>query len=231
MAQDQKSGLRDLESAVQEKLKSKKVAGNRLGALIKKLEQEREQCDKKISALVDDMNNVRKTELLKRGIPKEALALREKIVVLAQKERSDDSTKKEARLAGEEKRALVGRLQRICKHRFLIGFSGYRGSYSYDYDDGYSGQRMCIVCGITEKEKSVANQSDVYDVLAAGEWRYRFYAFEPHGRLGLIRPEYCDKLLEPTDGVLVGSVSRDGFYKVDIWQPFEEVLVRWFGKT
>ena len=88
---------------------------------------------------------------LKTRLPPETVRLRRRILALQRQTAADDTTNAESRTLSARASSLKERLRAACNHLFLAGYSGYRGSYSHDYDDGYRGSRVCMICGADEK--------------------------------------------------------------------------------
>ena len=61
--------------------------------------------------------------------------------------RRQDNVEKELAIQIKEH---ISKLQHNCDHPFVIGYSGYEGSYSYDRSDAYCGNRRCLVCELSE---------------------------------------------------------------------------------
>ncbi len=206
--------------AVLEVLKKK----SNLKKRVKSLVIQTEQCDKKITHLVSELNRVRKELLLNRSVSDEISTLRDEIIALKRKEDSEDSTVREIADTRRERGLLITRLQKMCRHEFLVGYSGYEGDRSYDYDNAYSGRRMCVVCGLTDTEKSASNgREGVYVLLPAGNWRFDFFSSDVYGHFGLVQQDRCDKLIEPTSDRILGIIDRKDFFKLNIWVPSEEL--------
>lgn len=91
----------------------------------------------------------RVAELVKR-LPPEVVRLRRRIRDFRTKAKLDETTNGEARRLRGEAASLASRLRSACNHLFLAEYPGYRGSYSYDYDDSYAGSRACLICGAGE---------------------------------------------------------------------------------
>lgn len=55
-------------------------------------------------------------------------------------------------------------LQETCRHRFVFSYDGYGGSRDCDFDDGYFGHRVCVLCNAGEL--SANKRINVYTLLA-----------------------------------------------------------------
>lgn len=92
-------------------------------------------------------------DVIKKRISPALLRARESISSKAKESKRRDITI-------EERDALIKqvgldreKLTSSCKHVLVLRFPGYEGSRSRDYDDGYLGMRMCVMCGFSEEEK------------------------------------------------------------------------------
>jgi hypothetical protein len=81
-------------------------------------------------------------------LPETVVRLHRRIRSLERKAARDETTNARARALRGKAQELRMALRADCPHLFLFGYSGYEGSYSYDYDDAYCGQRSCAVCNI-----------------------------------------------------------------------------------
>ena len=84
------------------------------------------------------------------------------LVVLAK--RTDMSAELQREIQTEVGRATKV-LQEMCMHQFVVGFEGCHGSASENYYDGYSGKRMCVICGLTDSPTNQTGHADKYAVL------------------------------------------------------------------
>jgi len=225
MAYLKDDAMREMMGGVARVVKKKDGILKKIGNLSKQTGQ----CTKDVKTIVDKLNRARKNVLMWRSFSKEISALRAEIIALREIESSEDSTVREVGEARRNVSSKIAQLQKICPHDFLMGYNGYEGSYSYDRDDAYSGQRKCVVCGLTDREKdSTRQENGVYGLLPAGDWHFYFYESEIYAQFfGRIESMHCDTLIEPTSDRVVACVSREEFYKIDIWRPFEELLL-WF---
>ncbi len=114
---------------------------------------------------------ITQTMLLKRGIPEEVGKLRVGILFnMWQANRTDITVDAVNNYRGQIEQQKLD-LQKICNHPFVVGYSGYHGSYSYDHDDGYAGCRICLVCDFTEYAKrgyaaDICSNAEKYEQLS-----------------------------------------------------------------
>ena len=124
-------------------------------------------------ALESGLNNskvlLRKALVVLNSWPTEIMKLKERVALL-QKEASRED------ILVSEKNRLQSEIARVnsevadkCQHPFVIGYRGWEGSYSYDYDNGYRGKRLCVICGFYEYSDN--NRLSVYTNLQENENR------------------------------------------------------------
>ncbi|MEK7151180.1 MAG: hypothetical protein AAB784_00495 [Patescibacteria group bacterium] len=114
---------------------------------------------------------INQTILLKRGVPEEVGKLRAGILfIMGQANRTDITVDAVNNFRSQIEQQKLD-LQKICNHPFVVGYSGYHGSYSYDHDDGYAGCRICLVCDFTEYAKrgyaaDICSNAEKYEQLS-----------------------------------------------------------------
>ena len=178
------------------------IRGNKTqsGKLTKKI---REITTKKTDFETSSENLQRRIELLREyivianGIPPLSTTLRKTIINMKRRLAHEDMLISERESLKEQISENTTRLQHICGHPFVIGYIGYGGSYSREFDDAYKGHRLCLVCGLPENGQS--RSGDDFKILS----------------------EHESCLIQ------VSSESRDEkmrFHQFDIWQPLEPMV-------
>ncbi|MDE1970634.1 MAG: hypothetical protein KGI50_03595 [Patescibacteria group bacterium] len=189
------------------------------------LHAKEKEIDERIEVLVRQANETKRMLVLYREFPFKLVTLRGEILALRRREESQDETVKSLKEVSTKRRELEAHLQRMCAHRLVIGYSGYSGSHEMDYDDAYSGNRTCVVCGLEEKEKHTRdqNQTPYYEVLASPSQLFSFQSSAPSYM------QYADKtntdVLVEYKGCerLYLGMDRKEFSKFDIWRPLSEL--------
>lgn len=103
-------------------------------------------------------------QVIEAGLPKDVLALRRRISAQIRQSESKNITVAKRELLDAKIREGRAQLQKLCRHPLVFSYDGYGGSRSYDYDDARYGSRVCAICSLSEKSKSV--ERDEYSVLA-----------------------------------------------------------------
>ena len=155
---------------------------------------------------------LREHAILANGVSKDTLSIRGMLIKLrAQLPRKDITIACKEDLDASIKK-LEKDLVAACKHEFLVGYTGYSGSYLNDYEDSYHGRRMCVICGFSEFAAWTSQMDMMHRKLEA------FPTLN----------ECPERLIERDD-----EFSRDGSYGkkgFDIWRPLEELLEMYVDK-
>ena len=113
-----------------------------------------------------------------------------------------------------EKANALASLQARCKHQLVLGYLSWRGWACENYYGGFSGKRICVICGLQESPWNTYDE-DLYKVLVEAP--------------GMIMGKHAG--FRPTDDYY----DRDGNFCVryiegqspplhNIWQPLENLL-------
>lgn len=206
---DLNKAMEKINAAVKEKGKKLRACNVKMAALAKEAEALAEQIRNKEFRL----KLLREHVVLVNGVSQEVLSIRNMLIKLrAQLPRKDITIACKEQLESSIKK-LEKDLVASCKHQFLVGYSGYRGSYENDYSDSYHGRRMCVICGYSEYSTKIEEDNSVF------------------GR----RIEYFPSLNESSDRLIErdDEFSRDGSYGkkgFDIWRPLDELMEMYLDK-
>jgi len=178
--------------------------------LCQKLSARAAKLSKKLGEIrikISDLNHreklIKEALIVVAGIPKALEKLRVEIMEKEARSLRTDILVEESLVLKAEVKELKDRVQDQCNHPFVVSFDGYRGSYSYDFENGHYGSRICAICGFTEQSESVDN--DIYKALVEGSCR-------------LIRRScFLD------DTAVLGSKSCN-VNSVIIWQPTANIV-------
>lgn len=117
------------------------------------LEKTKALLNRELNAIAREQKKIQECILARAPLAEEVVSIRKEFLFTQARVGSKDITIKEHETLVERAGDLLGTLQGKCDHRFTLTFPGYRGSHSEDYDDGYYGNRVCIVCGFRETSK------------------------------------------------------------------------------
>jgi hypothetical protein len=149
------------------------------------------------------------TLFIMRGIPKESETLRQQIMdAMEEVKRTDITVAKQTELQ-HLTTDLQTELFGICTHPFVTGYHGYRGSHSHDHEDGYNGQRFCLICSLTDTAK--------WSKPALGDSRDETYGILIQNSERLIDYSLIDQK---------GKYSLSGIMQQRnqlVWRPFNEI--------
>jgi len=188
---------------------------------IGELRTKHDALEEKISRGVTKVDVLWRKMLFSAPLQKIITDIRDRIMRLQEQEGSEEVTIKEHKRVKEEKNILAQQLQSVCAHPILIGFRGYEGSRSYDYDDQYCGRRMCVVCGIGDRDLGGVTD-DNYKVLSAEPCGFSFYS-SAHANLRMVPHDRVGKLISHTGMRILILVSRERFESFRVWRSFEEI--------
>ncbi len=107
--------------------------------------------------------------LAREGVPVDILTLRQEIIFKVKLASGKDITIREKERLEAEICVSQLKLKETCRHRFVLSYDGYGGSYTRDYDDACHGERVCVVCEFVETEEECG--SEKYKVLQRAEDR------------------------------------------------------------
>lgn len=119
----------------------------------------------------NDLERLRRREIVAAGISAELDQLRTTFIEFVELAKSRDITvRQEEELQTQVLPTAKKALQAACPHPFVLGESGYAGSLADDFDDRRAGHRWCLVCHLTEQSGSY--EEDMYRVLIDSPSRF-----------------------------------------------------------
>lgn len=111
-----------------------------------------------------DIGEIRNRIFARTPLPPQFLKTRNVLVRKMLLARSGCITVAQQKALRREIAAGMSTLQETCEHRFVFSYDGYAGSRDCDFDDGYFGHRVCVLCNADEL--SANKRIDVYKTLA-----------------------------------------------------------------
>ncbi|GEM_PF-2562673 len=98
-------------------------------------------------------------QVVENGLPENISILRSKIAQKIKHASRRDITIEQKESLERELVVMHECIRRLCQHPFVIGYPGFEGSQSNDFDDAHHGARLCLVCSFGERDSgSIATE-------------------------------------------------------------------------
>ena len=190
------------------KLKSLEKRNSTIKKREKKLSQQITELKKQAEEINEHHQIIKQYLDLVRSISKDVLVAREKVLLLKNKSGGADIAEE----AEREIENTIAYIQSICSHQFVLSYKTFRGYACENYYDGYSGRRMCVICGMEESPYNTYKE-DLYRTMI--EFPNRMFAWHEG-----FRPQnhYRNR-----DGEISIRYTHD-VELLNIWQPLEQLL-------
>lgn len=138
-------------------------------ASTKKLEQQNHDLRLKLQHEEHEAVTLRESLIALNGVPSDIALMRQKVFALRSEAREKTITVGRREDLFREIADLKKKIREECKHPFVLSYDGYAGSSSDDHSDYVIGERVCVVCGFSDRELEAG--SDKYAVLAPSNER------------------------------------------------------------
>jgi len=148
-----------------------------LKSVYEEIENLNKRKEKNEALLTKERKNKEATQkalILVKGVPRSVSRARNRLLRKREQViRRDITIARKEELEADIK-TLGLELQELCAHRFIYCRSGYTGDIAHDYENGRPEYRYCIVCGFSEKGKSVKQYDNIgihFETLAKSDDR------------------------------------------------------------